>query len=467
MAAIKSELLSGASTPFQSDPSLLLLAYNYGRYLLIASSRPGTLPANLQGIWNDRLKPSWDSKFTININTEMNYWLGEENQLPDIMEPLWDHALRMRGRGEDVARKMYGCGGWVCHHNSDIHGDCAPQDPYLKATAWPSGALWLSSMALDHFRFTRNTTFARNVALPLAKGAIEFAYDFAVDNGNHWLWYPSSSPELQYTAPGGSSTGLARDTQMNRALLWDLFTSFIEVSNAVGSTDGVSQATTFLARVGAPTMSRSTGRLYEWDGDYVEQDPGHRHFSSLYGLYPGRQYSASHGNKTIFNAAMALVDYRLKNGGGSTGWSRVWTGLLHTRALQGNVALQDARVLLANYTSPALFSNAGALQMDGTYGITALVNAYFLQSHAGFVHIGPAIPSVSVATGSFSGWVARGSFVVDAAWSNGNITSATVVSRSGLRLALRVENGRRFLVNGTVYSGPISTTSGQTYKITF
>lgn len=454
---------------FDEDPTLLELSYNFGRYLLISSSRPGSLPANLQGIWNEGFWPAWDSKYTININIEMHYWQTEMNNMPEVAQPLWTHLGSMQQRGADVAREMYDCAGWVCHHNTDLWGDCAPQDAITAATAWPMGAVWLTNQAMDHFRFTQDLDFAAGTALPLAASALEFIYDFAVLDGNYSVIYPASSPELSYLSPGqDGSTGLSVDAQMNKALLHDLAGSFIELSEATGSTDGVEEARSFLATVGPPTVSSETGRLLEWGEDFVETEPGHRHFSSIYGLYPGRQYSPLVGDQDAYQGAINLLDYRMSEGSGSTGWSRVWAGLLRDRAFDGDAALDDAHHLLVSYTSPNLFSDAhGVVQMDATFGVVSLINEMFLQSSNGVVHIGPSIPSSAVATGSFEGWVARGSFVVDAAWENGDVVSASITSRSGKDLAIRIQDGRSFEVDGQAYDGPFSTEAGATYKITF
>lgn len=453
---------------FEEDPGLLQLVYNFGRYLLISSSRPGSLPANLQGIWNDDFEPPWDSKYTININIQMHYWQADTNNMPEVLEPLWDHLHRMQQRGADVAKEMYGCGGWVCHHNTDIWGDCAPQDALVPSTAWPMGAVWLVNQAMDHFRFTQDESFANDIALPLVRGAMEFIYDFAVLDGDYYLIYPSISPEMAYEIPGGEEPqGLSRNTQMDRALLHDLFSSFLEVSEAVGNSEGVDSAADFLSRVGPPTASANTSRLLEWEEDFTEAESGHRHFSSIYGLYPGRQYSPLVGNKTIFDAAHALLEYRMEHGSGSTGWSRVWAGLLRARSFEGDIALQDAHELLVSHTSPNLFSDAhGAIQMDATFGIVSQVNEMFLQSHNGMIHIGPAIPSTAVSTGEFSGWVARGSFIVDARWEDGNIVWASITSRAGGELAIRIQDGRGFFVDGEPYDGAIATEAGQTFEIT-
>ena len=463
---------SNSTGDFSQDPTLLILAYNFGRYLLISSSRADSVPANLQGTWNEDFSPGWGSKYTININTEMNYWLAEANDLPEVQVALWNHLMRARERGTIVAREMYNCSGWVAHHNLDLWSDCAPQDSLTQATAWPTGAVWLTNQAMDHFRFTHDVDFAKEIALPLAAGVLDFIADFAVAEDDRLIIYPSNSPEISLIIPNGQPgaggwTGLAKDTQMDRALVWDLCTSYIEIAEAVGHTEGVDKARDVLARTGPPTVSSTTGRLTEWDVDYAEGEPGHRHFSSIYGLYPGRQYSPLKGNQTVLEGALALLDYRMENGSGSTGWSRVWAALLRARAFQGDVALDDTHYLLGHFTSDNLFSDAhGVVQMDATFGIVSAVNEMFLQSNNDLVHIGPAIPSTIASTGQFSGWVARGSFVVDASWVDGQVSSATIASRDGRDLAIRVQDGREFFVNGETYREPFATEVGGVYKVT-
>jgi hypothetical protein len=459
----------GGAGSYDQDPTFIELEYNFGRYLLISSSRPGSAPANLQGVWCQDYFPSWGSKYTININTEMNYWLAEDNNLDEVAQPLWDHLNRMQQRGSAVAQDMYGMSGWVCHHNTDIWGDCAPQDSLTPATAFPMGGVWVVNQAMDHWRFTKDPEHASYI-LPIAAGVMEFIYDFAVLEDGYWVIYPSNSPEISRGIPNQSGmTGLAKDTQMDRALMHDLFGSFIELSEAVGSTEGVAEAQDFLAQVGPPTVSPNTGRLMEWDDDYAESEAGHRHFSSMYGLHPGRQYSPLQGSREAYEGAVALLDYRMENGSGSTGWSRVWASLLRSRMFRGDTALADTHHLMTEFTSPNLFSDAhGAVQLDASFGVTHAINEMFLQSNNGLVHIGPAIPSSSAAnTGSFSGWVARGSFIVDAEWSGGQVTGASITSRAGGELAVRVQDGRSFTVDGAAYSGPISTEAGQTVVIAF
>ncbi|KAF3003522.1 hypothetical protein E8E13_005355 [Curvularia kusanoi] len=463
--------LRGTST-FDKDPGLLALAYNYGRYMLIASSRPGTLPANLQGIWNDVFNPPWDSKFTIDINLQMNYWLANMNGLDEILEPIWSHFKRMEARGTAVAKEMYGLPGWVCHHNTDLWGDCAPQDAGTQWTIWPMGGAWLLFTALDHYRFTQDREFAKDVALPLLQTTLEFYNAFSVLQDGYYVTYPSNSPENSYFIPNGSSeagaqTGIDKSSQSDRTLMWHLYSGFIEISEVAGSSTGVEQAKQYLARLKAPDISPTTNRLLEWSQDFREVEPEHRHFSSCIGLHPGHQYSPLN-NATLAQAAERLIQHRMDSGGGSTGWSRIWASNLYARLLHGDTAVHHSHVLMTDYMYDNMWAiTSDVFQADANFGITSAVNEMFLQSQNGMLHIGAAMPTMSLLHGSFSGWKARGNFEVSAEWENGQIISATVKSKAGGSLALRVQDGRAFKVDGQVYSGPITTTKGASYKLSF
>jgi hypothetical protein len=457
---------------FEQDPAMLALAYNYGRYMLITSSRPGTLPANLQGIWNDKFNPPWDSKFTIDINLEMNYWLANMNGLDEILDPIWTHLKRMEARGTAVAKEMYGLPGWVCHHNTDLWGDCAPQDAGTQWTIWPMGGAWMLFTALDHYRFTRDTDFARNIALPLLKSAVQFYDAFSVLQDGYYVTYPSNSPENSYFIPEGNSTagnqtGIDKSPQSDRTLMWHLYSGFVEISEAVGSNISVENAKQYLARLKAPDISSNTSRLLEWSHDYREVEPEHRHFSSCIGLHPGHQYSPL-TNATLAQAAERLIDHRLSSGGGSTGWSRIWASNLKARLLDGDAAVHHANVLMTDYMYDNLWAvTSDVFQADANYGITSAVNEMFLQSQSGVLHIGPAMPTSQLLYGSFKGWKARGNFVVDATWADGQVVSATIVANSGGPLSIRVQDGRTFKVDGFAYSGSISTTAGSSYSVSF
>lgn len=461
-----------ATSSFDQDPGLLALAYNYGRYMLIASSRPGTLPANLQGIWNNVFNPPWDSKFTIDINLQMNYWLANMNGLDEILEPIWTHFKRMETRGTAVAKEMYGLPGWVCHHNTDLWGDCAPQDAGTQWTIWPMGGPWLLFTALDHYRFTQDKDFAKNIALPLLQSTVEFYNAFSVLQDGYYVTYPSNSPENSYFVPNGSSvagaqTGIDKSSQSDRTLMWHLYSGFIEISEVAGSSTEVEEAKEYLAHLKAPDISPATNRLLEWSQDFREVEPEHRHFSSCIGLHPGHQYSPL-TNATLAQAAGRLIGHRMNSGGGSTGWSRIWASNLYARLLDGDTAVHHSHVLMTDYMYDNMWAiTSNVFQADANFGITSAVNEMFLQSQSGVVHIGAAMPTTSLLHGSFAGWKARGNFEVSAKWADGNIISANVTSKVGGSLALRVQNGRAFKVDGKMYSDPITTTAGTSYSLSF
>ncbi|KAK1569362.1 Six-hairpin glycosidase-like protein [Colletotrichum navitas] len=451
-----------------SDPELLALMWNYGRYLLICSSRPGSLPPNLQGVWNDHMDPPWGSMYTVNINLQMNYWAANTAGLGDLMQPLWDLLKTAATSGVDCAQRMYNATGWVVHHNLDHWGDCAPADGSGPWAPWTLAGAWLLSHASEHYRFTRNATFAKLVALPLMSSALDFYTSFAVVSQGQIKVYPSTSPENQYAMDaGGNLVGMDITPTSDRALLWDLATSFIELSEAVGTTEGVTRAQAFLAQIPPPAVNPSNGRLLEWSKDFPEAEAGHRHFSPLYGMHPGHEYSPLK-NPNLFKAAQLLHQHRTESGSGSTGWSRMWSACLHARSFLGDAVVEDFVEMIATYTLSNLWAiTSDVFQIDANFGLVEAVNEVFLQSHLdGLVHLGPALPTKALASGSFTGWRARGGFQVDATWENSHIKTATIVASVDGPLSIRVENGLKFNVNGNPYAAPIQAKKGQKYTIT-
>ncbi|PQE19522.1 alpha-L-fucosidase 2 precursor protein [Rutstroemia sp. NJR-2017a WRK4] len=453
------------------DPELLVLTYNYGRYLLIGSSREGSLPANLQGVWNDDFNPPWGSKYTININIQMNYWAAETTNLAETHSPVFDHLRRMQTRGQYVAKTMYGASGWVCHHNTDIWGDCAPQDSNTYWSANTMGGAWLSLQLIEHYRFSKNNTFATSVALPILSDALTFFYDFLIlkPDGFYATSY-GASPENAYRVPANksipnASVGIDQGTAHDRQVLYELFKGFIELSTATGSTTGVSKAKTYLSKIKPPQIG-SLGQILEWSGEYTETAPGHRHLSHLVAVHPGTQISPLL-NTTLSNAALVSINRRMNNGSGNMGWSRSWAAAIYARLLKGNEAVYHICNLVSVYLSPNLFDlNDGVFQIDGNLGLVNAVTEVLLQSHAGVVHLAPALPSNVLAKGSVKGLVARGGFVVDLKWEGYRLVGATVLSKLGGTLALRVEAGTPFFVDGVAYKGPIETVMGKSYSVT-
>ncbi|KAI1499078.1 Six-hairpin glycosidase-like protein [Biscogniauxia marginata] len=459
------------------DPQLAVLMFNFGRHSLVASSRdtgPLSVPANLQGIWNKDFSPAWGSKYTININIEMNYWPAEVTNLQETHKPLFDLLEVAVPRGQDMAKVMYGCdnGGFVLHHNIDIWGDAAPTDYGTPWMMWPMGGAWLSLHLIEHYRFTGNRTFLERHAWPVLQSAANFYYCYLFDWEGYWTTGPSLSPENTFIVPGGLETAGSTESidispQMDNSLLAELFLAVVETCEALGITGpDLTNAHDYLARL-RPAQVGSYGQILEWRHEYAEGEPGHRHMSPIWALYPGSAFAPLSAPDRAA-AARALLDHRMGRGSGSTGWSRAWAVCLYARLLAGDAAWDHAVAFLRAFPTANLWNSDGgpgsAFQIDGNFGFAAGVAEMLLQSH-GVVHLLPALPAAAVPSGSVTGLVARGGFVVDVSWSNGTLTGSTILSRNGGILALRVQDGSRFSVDDTVYTAPISTVAGGIYRI--
>lgn len=475
-----------ASYAGDGDPALAALLFHFGRYLMISGSRPGGQPMNLQGIWNDDVIPAWNSGYTININTEMNYWPAEPMNLSECAQPLFDMIGEMAVTGRRTASAMYGLGGWVAHHNVSIWRETTPNDGQVRAAYWPMSSGWLCRHLWEHYLSTGDEAFLRDRAYPLMKGAAEFYTGWLVEDGEGHLVTPvSTSPENRYFNAARKTCQVDRGSTMDMSIIRDLFRNVVEASAVLGVDAPFAEHLSALLPRLLPFQVGSKGQLQEWSKDYGDVEPHHRHISHLYGFYPGNQINWVE-TPDLCEAVRRTMEMR---GDVSTGWAMGWKINVWARMLDGDHALKIIGNLIRPVTFEGMRVTGGGLynnmfdahppfQIDGNFGYTSGVAEMLVQSHMGFVHLLPALPS-AWKEGSFSGIVARGGFECAVGWSDGSLDRAEILSKLGKPLEIvcatpfKVSCGlgktvasQKFEMAGrTWYKASFDTSKGKVYKI--
>lgn len=453
------------------DNKLIELYFNYGRYLMISASRPGTQPMNIQGIWNEDMIAPWGSRYTINVNTQMNYWCAESCALPECHLPLFDLLERVRENGRITAREMYGIDrGYVCHHNTDIWGDTAPQDEYIPATLWVTGGAWLALHVFEHYEYTLDKDFLAE-KYHLLKEAAEFFAEFLIeDSEGRLVTSPSVSPENTYITEKGVRGCLCMGPSMDSQIITVLFRDVIRAAEILDrDADFAGELAKLLEKLPQPEIGKF-GQIKEWAVDYDEAEIGHRHVSQLFALHPA-DLITPYTTPKLADAARATLVRRLIHGGGHTGWSCAWIANMWARLGDGHMVYENLKKLITHSTNPNLFNMLPPFQIDGNFGGTAAITEALIQSVCGEIVLLPALPP-QWEKGHVRGLRAKGGFGVDIGWSEGKLRTAVITSDMGGECRLRTNGIVSVVCDGETVDSRIedgvvifSTIPGSVYTV--
>lgn len=458
------------------DLGMVTLLFQYGRYLMIASSREGTQPANLQGIWNESTRAPWSSNYTMNINAEMNYWPAETTNLAECHRPLLQAVQELADTGEKMVTERYGLNGWTAHHNSDLwrHAGPASGDPIW--AFWPMSGAWLTTHLWHHFLYSRDKMYLKDEAFPVMKGAVQFYLDWLVkDENGYMLTSPSTSPEHKFITDDGQVGSVTEGAAMDLSIIRDLFTHYIEAADVLLIDDAFLAKVKDIASRLHPLKIGKYGQLQEWATDYTDSEPQHRHVSHLYGLYPGNQITEG----PLLDAARQSLDIRGDEG---TGWSLAWKLCLWARLHDGE-RIERLLEKLFNIVGkregmtggglyPNLFGAHPPFQIDGNFGYTAGIVEAIVQSNKGYVELLPALPPAWI-KGFLSGVRVRGGFELDVAWDGMQVSALEIVSRADntfiLKIAIPVtvhdKNGKKTELDPEEGLVSFDMRSGERYKL--
>lgn len=452
----------------QEDPALEALLFQYGRYLLMGSSRAGTQAANLQGIWNNHVQAPWNSNYTTNINTQMNYWLAEVCNLSEFHEPLIELIKELSETGARTAAVHYGARGWVAHHNVDLWKASTPSGGDASWAFWPMGGVWLSRHLWEHYEFTPDISYLEETAYPLIKGAALFCLDWLIEGPDGKLvTNPSTSPENRFVTADGRACSVSMGSTMDMSLIAELLQHCLQAARILNvDLEFQAQLEQTFSRL-SPLKISEDGRLQEWIYDFTESEPGHRHVSHLYSLYPGNRIN-ERDTPELLEASRLSLQKRITSGGGHTGWSCAWLINLYARLGDGDSAYGFVRTLLTRSVYPNLFDAHPPFQIDGNFGAAAGIAEMLLQSHLGELSLLPALPG-AWKNGRITGLKARGGYVVDMEWQEQILVSVRITAKYGGTLLFSYAQGLKLqLPDGSskALEGKLEVQAGETYLLT-